>query len=235
MSRKTTACALGVTAAVLAATGLALSDDGAAAAAIEQLHADLDRIGTQLDRLQDEREIKNLQRSYGYYVDKGLWDGVADLFAEEDGTLEIGGRGVFVGRERIAEYMHWLTPEGPQEGQVFNHTQFQPVLTVNEEGDHAQGRWRALVIGGTTTGLGLWGEVTYENSYVKRDGRWQFESLLAFFNFYSVYAEGWQHSRWPNTRPEEDLPPDRPPTYDYDMYPEIHMVPYHYPNPVSGR
>ena len=38
----------------------------------------------------DYRELVNLQGAYGYYVDKGLWDKAADLFARE-GTLEIAG------------------------------------------------------------------------------------------------------------------------------------------------
>ena len=32
---------------------------------------------------------------------------IADLFTE-DGTLEIGGRGVFVGRQRVLQYLQWL-------------------------------------------------------------------------------------------------------------------------------
>jgi hypothetical protein len=35
------------------------------------------------------------------------------------------------GGSAISEYLHWLTPAGPQYNQIFNHTQFQPVLTVN--------------------------------------------------------------------------------------------------------
>lgn len=228
-----------ITAAV-AFTAIAVGDEsdqdqihGNTEATLADLHAQLARTGHTLDRLEDEREIEVLQRSYGYYVDKSLYDDVTNLFAT-DGTVEIGGRGVFVGRDRISEYMHWLTPPGPQYNQIFNHTQFQPVLTVSDDGGFAQGRWRALVIGGTGSGLALWGEVTYENEYVKRDGVWQIAQLYAFFNMYTIYDQGWQHSRWPNTQPEADLPPDRPPTAVYDMYPEIHMVPFHYANPVSG-
>ena len=58
-------------------------------------------------RLEDEREIEILQRTYGYYVDKNLWTEIPQLFTE-DGTLEIGGRGVFVGRKRVQQYLEWL-------------------------------------------------------------------------------------------------------------------------------
>ncbi len=57
--------------------------------------------------------MQNLQRSYGYFVDKSMWDEVTELFAD-DATLEIGGRGVFVGKKRVNEYMHFLAKQGPQ-------------------------------------------------------------------------------------------------------------------------
>jgi hypothetical protein len=40
---------------------------------------------------------------------------------------------------------------------------------------------------------------------------------------------------WPNTRPEKVLPPDRPPTVVYDMYPGTITAPLHYENPVTGK
>lgn len=53
------------------------------------------------------QEIANLQASYGYYVDKGLYDEAADLFAR-DATLEIAGRGLFRGQDRIRTYLNAL-------------------------------------------------------------------------------------------------------------------------------
>jgi hypothetical protein len=74
-------------------------------------------IAAAIGRLEDEHAIENLQRSYGFYVDKALWQDAADLFAD-DGTLEIGGRGVFVGKKRIHEYLAWLAPQGLTQGHV---------------------------------------------------------------------------------------------------------------------
>lgn len=56
---------------------------------------------------EDYRDLGNLQGGYGHYVDKGLWDQAADLFAG-GGTLEIAGRGIYVRRERVHEYLHHL-------------------------------------------------------------------------------------------------------------------------------
>jgi hypothetical protein len=51
-------------------------------------------------QLQDETDVLNLQHSYGYYFDQKMWDAVASLFAG-DGTMELGQRGVYAGRDRI--------------------------------------------------------------------------------------------------------------------------------------
>lgn len=64
----------------------------------------LNALGSRLQRLQDANEIEILQRTYGYFVDKAMWTEIADLFTE-NGTYEIGGRGVFVGKQRVLEYL----------------------------------------------------------------------------------------------------------------------------------
>jgi len=48
--------------------------------------------------IEDANAIERLQHSYGYYVDRGLWDEVANLFAD-DGTIEIALDGVYVDRK----------------------------------------------------------------------------------------------------------------------------------------
>ena len=110
---------------------------------IASLRASTQHLSEDLARLEDERAIENLQRSYGFFVDKALWKQTADLFAD-NGTLEIGGRGVFVGKARILQYLVWLAPQGLTRGKLFNHTQLQPIITVAPDGRTARGRWRFL-------------------------------------------------------------------------------------------
>jgi hypothetical protein len=202
--------------------------------------AELASLAKEIDLLNDEIEVQNLQRSYGYYVDKCMWDEVSDLFAD-NATLEIGGRGVFVGKAHVKEYMHFLGKQGPQRGALFDHSQWQPVVHVADDGNTAKARLRAFVMGGalgngtSTPGFAVWGEVTYENEYVKEKGVWKIAKLYAYFNMYTPYAAGWGKVGMPNTHPEAKLPPDRPPTVVYQMYPAVGMVPYHYENPVTGK
>jgi ketosteroid isomerase-like protein len=192
---------------------------------------DLARLEQMVTRLEDQRDIERLQRTYGYYVDKNLWDEIPGLFTEQ-ATLEIGGRGVFVGRERIREYMHYLG--FPVHGRLYDHTQMQPLIHVSPDGTSAKGRWRALVFGGDYGGSSAFADVIYENEYRKVDGKWMISKLHAWFVFYTDFDRGWGESAWPITRPEADLPPDRPPTRVYDMYPGEITAPLHYENPVTG-
>ena len=192
----------------------------------------LAQLQARVTRLEDEREIEILQRTYGYYVDKNLWTEIPQLFAE-DGTLEIGGRGVFVGRKRVQQYLEWLG--FPVHGRLYDHTQMQPIIHVSPDGQHAKGRWRALIYGGDYGAVSMFGDCIYENEYRKVNGKWMIAKLHAWFVMYTELEKGWGVRVWPNSRPERTLPPDRPPTLVYDMYPGTITAPLHYENPVTGK
>ncbi|MFO1402073.1 MAG: nuclear transport factor 2 family protein [Steroidobacteraceae bacterium] len=175
--------------------------------------------------------ISNLQRGYGYYVDKGLYDQAAGLFAE-DGTLEIAGRGVYVGRERIRQYLNHLPAFG--RGQLFNHMQLQPVIHVDGAAGTARGRWRCFIQIATLGVEARWGEATYENDYVKRAGLWQIAKLHGYITYYSEYDRGWDKGGVKLVRSIQGLTPDRPPTEQYEAWPEVFIPPFHYVHPVTG-
>ncbi|HTY51030.1 MAG TPA: nuclear transport factor 2 family protein [Steroidobacteraceae bacterium] len=210
-----------------------------AAAGSVSVHEEALRVATlrqKIDRLDDARQIEILQRTYGYYVDKNLWQQIADLYTE-DGTLEIGGRGVFVGRARVLQYLQWLGK--PRSGLLYDHTQMQPIIDVAPDGLTAKGRWRALVFGGGFTtdgrsGTSVLGDCIYENQYRKEHGVWKIARLHAYFIMYTTMDRGWGVYAIPNTRPEKTLPPDLPPTVVYEMYPGKLTAPLHYGNPVTG-
>ena len=199
--------------------------------ALAQTPADrLAALDKRITRLEDLNAIERVQRAYGYFVDKAQWTLLSDLFTD-DATLEIGGRGVFVGKPRVLEYMQKaFGPDGIKEGSIINHMQFQPIADVDPDGVHGKQRMRAWVMSN-----GGWGLPLYENEYRKENGVWKISVLHGPFTMYSSW-DGWAKTATPNTRPDSFLPPpDLPPSVVYLTYPSYYILPYHYPNPVTGK
>jgi len=226
-----------ITCAVLVA-GAWLTTAAHAAATPQQLLAEARstaaRVEKKVQKLEDEDAIENLQRSYGFYIDKGRWQEAADLFADS-GTLEFGGDGVFVGRQRIFQYLSKASPEGLKRGMLFNQMQLQPVVTVGADNRTAKGRWRFLAEVGEHQKSAMWGVGTYENEYVKENGVWKISRLHAYPRMYTPYADGWGKTALPDATPASDLTPDRPPSVKYEMYPATYAPPFHYAHPVTGK
>jgi len=192
----------------------------------------IQKLEIELQLLRDEHEIMKLQRIYGYYVDKGLSDQVADLFTN-DATLEIAGRGVYVGIDSIRAYMNTL----PQleRGLLFDHMQLQPVIHVSRDGQSAKGRIRAFIQNGNYGKNAIWGGGVYENEYIKEEGVWKISKLHFFTTYYANYADGWSKNAIPLFGELPGLPPDRPPSVLYESYPGVYIPPFHYRNPVTGK
>lgn len=180
--------------------------------------------------LEDMNQIERLQRTYGYFVDKGQWTQLSELFTD-DATLEIGGKGLFLGKSRVLEYMQTaFGPDGAKEGLLANHMQFQSIPDVAADGAHGWIRSRAYVMSG-----GGWGLPLYENAYRKDNGVWRISRLTGPFTMYSSW-DGWAKNALNNTWPDKfDPPPDLPPTTVYLTYPAYYIIPFHYPNPVTGK
>jgi hypothetical protein len=207
---------------------------------IAALQAELRALKRRVQELEDVEAIKKLQRIYGYYVDKALWGKVVDLFAE-DCEIEIAGRGVYLGtagaRIVFFEIGRMIgQPEGTEglgRGQLHNHIQLQGVVHVARDGRTAQGRWRALIQVGVLGRFAHWAEGPYEMEYVKQAGTWRILALRWFPTFYTPYEEGWGRKGLPMSPMSAEHPPDRPPTYAYQSYPDTFVPPFHFVHPVT--
>ncbi len=191
----------------------------------------LDALNMRIERLEGMNQIERLQRTYGYFVDKAQWSQLAELFTE-DATLEIGGKGLFVGKHRVLEYMQKsFGKDGIRPGVLINHMQFQPIPDISADGKTGWLRQRAYVMAN-----GGWGLPLYENEYRKGDdGKWRISRLTGPFTMYTDW-EGWGENATNNTWPDKfGPPPDLPPTVIYLTYPGYYIIPYHYPNPVTGK
>ena len=182
-------------------------------------------------RLGDEIEITNLQHAYGYYVDRKMWDDVADLYAT-DATMENGLQGVYVGRASIRR---GLGRAGLAEGEINDHVHLQTIVTVAPDGRSARARGTDLGMTGTTGARALWSQSIYENEFVKQDGVWKFKAMHVYPRFIVDAEQGWAKDAQPAPGPSRDFPPDRPPTETYEIYPTFHIAPLHFDHPVTGR
>lgn len=198
---------------------------------VADLEARARALELKLDRLQSVGEIENLENIYGYYADKSQQDAISALFAENS-TLEILGRGVFIGRDRVFEYMRRLGV--PTHGTLFNHMQLQPVVHVSSDGNTAQVRARLFVMF-ARDGVAQWGDGTYENNFIRENGVWKYQALRGYQGFYANYEAGWTRHTNGRMAPFPNYPPDMPQSVDYEPYPGNFVFPFHYANPVTGR
>jgi hypothetical protein len=223
----------------LLASLLAGCGGGRSAEETAQIRALAARVATleqRKTRIEDVNAIERLQAAYGYYVDRALWDEAANLFAD-DGTIEIGLDGVYVGKQRVREYLYALGGgrQGLADGQLNEHLQVMPVITLSADGSTAKARWRAITLTGELGGDAFWGEGPYENEYVKDGGVWKIKTLHWYQALYVPYASGWQTSPDPTAGKfvSGTLPPDRPPSVEYKTWPDTYVPPFSFPNPVG--
>ena len=234
MSVKKTLLAVAGIALAVATLTSSSAQEADPAARLAALESELAALEHEIELLEDTKAIKRLQRAYGYNADKKQSDEISALFAA-DATAEIGGLGVFVGRERIGALYDLLLDGGLEEGRLFNHMILQGVVHVAPDGRTAKGRWRALIQLGEHGESATWSEGPYENEYVKEDGVWRISKLHWYATLTAPYDPGWHRAQIPLDGPSDALPPDRPPSEVYESYPSAYLPRYHYDNPVSGR
>ena len=204
-------------------------------------------LAVRAQRLSDEIDVANLQHAYGYYVDRKMWDDVADLFAT-DGTMEIGLQGVYAGRTSIRRGLNAVgslstataTPQprpvaGLAEGEINDHVHLQTVVSVLPDGRTARARGTDIGMTGKTGGRALWSQSIYENEFVKQGGVWKFKAMHVYPRFIVDAEQGWAKDAQPAPGPSAAVPPDRRPTETYEIYPRFHIAPFHFDHPVTGR
>lgn len=213
----------------------------AAPAQAQSAERQIGELVQRVEKLEGIRAIKKLQRAFGYYVDRGLWRQAGELFTA-DGTIEIGLDGVYVGPERIAEYLRLL--HGGQEGLIYGQLNewvtLQPAIAMGEDGTSASARWRDLGMLGQYKEHAEWRDGIYENRYVKgADGIWRIAALHLHVNFTVPYEKGWARLReGEGLAPSEAslaFPPDRGSSTTYAPFPAVSVPEFQAPHPVTGR
>jgi hypothetical protein len=203
-------------------------------ASFDALAARLSALEPEVGQLTAERAVLNLQNAYGYYVDRKLWDDVADLFADS-GTLEIGQSGVYVGKASVRRGLEQFGRAGLRDGEINDHILMQPIVTVAGDGASARARGVYLGMTGRVGVSAEWREGIYENEYTRDGGVWKIKTMHVYPRLVTDYDKGWAADAQPVNRPSAEFPPDRPPTSAYESYPKFVIPPLHFRHPVTGR
>jgi hypothetical protein len=246
---------------------------GQPAGGASSLEARVAALEARVGIVQDVQDIYNLQNAYGYYLDRSLFDDVADLFAN-DAVVEINARGVYRGKNvrNLFKGAMGSGVNGLQFGRINTHMQLQGVVHVDPGGETAKGRWRSFAMLGTAgrdggPGTAMWSQGPYEITYRKVNGKWMFQTMRWDPEINADFHAGWSRplterelalapGAAPPPAPAADAsapgggrqgtlaqganlnqryPPDAPPTRRIKPFPEVDVLPFHYPNPVTGK
>ncbi len=192
----------------------------------------LNQLARRAARLNDQAEVTNLQDTYGYAVDRKLWDQAAELFAD-GGTLELGQQGVYVGQASIRHALDQFGPQGIRAGELNDHVYLQTLVSIAPDGRTANARGVELIM--SSASGGELREGVFENTFVKQDATWKIQSVHFYPRMIVDAAAGWAKSAKPAPGPSKEFPPDRPPTASYEIYPRFAVAPFHFDNPVTGK
>jgi hypothetical protein len=209
------------------------ADEGTNISNLQSMSRRLSDLAHRAQILNDEDEVANMQGIYGYYVDRKMWDDVADLFAP-DATMELGLQGVYVGSASIRRALNQFGPPGLREGELNDRLQLQTIVHVAPDGCTAKARGIELGMTGLNGKGGQWSEGIFENEFVKRNGKWQFRTLRFYPRMITNYEKGWAGDAQSAPGPSKEFPPDRPPTELYEIYPKFHLIPFHFSNPAKS-
>ena len=147
-------------------------------------------------------------------------------------TLEIGGKGLFLGKKRVLEYMQTaFGQDGAKAGSLANHMQFQPIPDISRRRQDRLDPLARLRDEQRRLGPAALRERVSQGQRRLEDQ----PALTGPFTMYTSW-DGWGKCALNNTWPDKfDPPPDLPPSTIYLTYPAYYIIPFHYPNPVTGK
>lgn len=142
----------------------------------------LGNLTARLQQLEDETAVLNLQNTYGYYMERKMWDDVADLF---------GSGGAQMRKDLEARFG---APK-LKTGELWEHVNFGTVVTIARDGRSANARSVELRQLGQLNEYQRWELGTYENEFVKESGVWRFKAVHYSPRWIGNYEDGWAKTK----------------------------------------
>ncbi len=178
---------------------------------------------TRIARLEDHREICNLQGRYNHYLATGqIVERMPELFAFKTPGLkaEMCDSGMWEGPEGVIKLFQHMGTKYHMTGALFVHMLLTPVVEVAPDGGRARGMWNSF---GTNTYLtkdgtleAMWQLGKYDNVFAREDGRWKFLEFKWYVIFRTPYQDGWVRTPLVEGLHEPGFPPISPIHTPYD-------------------
>ncbi|KAK0716398.1 hypothetical protein B0H67DRAFT_646026 [Lasiosphaeris hirsuta] len=169
---------------------------------VETREEGVEELTRRIEALNDEDEVKNLQHAYGYYLDRRMWTDVEDLFGDGaggnwGGVFTVDNVGSWSGKGGVRKALEkWMGPEGLKQGVLNEHLIFNTIVSVRSS--MASGEIIAdsrgievALIGDRFIGKEEWRIGFFQNSFVKRNGTWQFLNITIAPLVVANYSTGW--------------------------------------------
>ena len=160
------------------------------AAAQTRPQADIDREAT---LLHEAGKAQNIADTFGYFLDRGMYDDIVDLFAPE-GNVEVAGQGVFKGADGVRRFLTRFGAPGLDAGELNDRPQLMPEVSISDDGATALVRVTELGMTGQHGGAGYW-SLAVDTFLMTRgdDGKWRIVTLHRRPLMRADYKEGWAH------------------------------------------
>ncbi|MGZ3264976.1 MAG: nuclear transport factor 2 family protein [Croceibacterium sp.] len=152
--------------------------------------ADLDKEAT---LLLEAGKAQNIADAFGYYLDRGMYDDIVDLFAPE-GNVEVAGQGVFKGADGVHRFLKRFGAPGLDPGELNDRRQLMPEVSISDDGGTALVRATELGMTGQHGGEGYW-SLAIDTFLLTRggDGKWRIMILHRRPLMRANYKDGWAH------------------------------------------
>ena len=153
-------------------------------------------IEAKIRRLEDYRDICNLQGRYNHYMLSGRFDKVLDMFAKKDPNviIELADSGEHRGIEGVKKVFSILGEKYRFPGSLGLHMLMTPVVEVSKDGKTARGMWHSFGCNTYKGEFGLfamWQTGKYDIEFVKEDGEWKYRVFKWYVIFRTPYEDGW--------------------------------------------
>jgi len=142
--------------------------------------------------LLEASRAQNLVAAYGYYLDRGLYDDIADLFTE-DGEAGVITEGAWRGREGVMTFLSRFGAPGLDPGELNDRPQLMPLVEIDRStGRTAKVTTLEIGMSGRHGGDGEWSASVMEFWLaLGDDGKWRIARLWQEPLMRAGYSTGW--------------------------------------------